>query len=54
MYTRKRLLESNQGEIGETCKLQTIQSELVYSIANIKMSGTVNGKHSLTKLWISM
>lgn len=40
MYTRKQMLESNQGEIGEACKLQTIQSELVYSIANIKMSGT--------------
>lgn len=39
-YTRRRILETNQSEISETSRLQTIQSEMVYSIINIKMTGT--------------
>lgn len=40
MYTRRKILETNQAEISTASKLQTIQSELVHSIANIKISGT--------------
>ena len=40
MYTRRKILETNQAEISTSSKLQTIQSELVHSIANIKISGT--------------
>lgn len=40
MYTRRKILETNQAEISTASKLQTIQSELVHSITNIKISGT--------------
>lgn len=40
VYTRRRILETNQSEISETSKLQTIQSEMIYSITNIKLAGT--------------
>ncbi len=40
MYTRRRILETNQAEITTASKLQQIQTELVASITNIKVSGT--------------
>ena len=40
MYTRRKILETNQAEISTASKLQTIQTELVASITNIKVNGT--------------
>lgn len=40
IYTRKKVLEMNQSEIVETSKLQSIQTEMIYSISNIKLTAT--------------
>lgn len=40
IYTRKKVLETNQSEIVEMSKLQSIQTEMIYSISNIKLTAT--------------
>lgn len=40
IYTRKKVLETNQSEIVEMSKLQAIQTEMIYSISDIKLTAT--------------
>lgn len=40
VFTRKKILESNQCEIIENSKLQGVQLEIIYSILSIKVSAT--------------
>ncbi len=40
IYTRKKILETNQAEIVEMSKLQGTQTEMIYSISDIKMTAT--------------